>query len=161
MILWPPAAATSSGRLTCACPFTSEKSVSYFRAIFIIDSRSTVRGANSFSPFRNSTVSSRDSTGNTGIPPATAASSAFCLGSMIPLSFFFPAITAMLRAPRIGLSPPWRLSSPRIRWLSSISEERIPLAESIPTAIGRSNAEPSFFTSAGARLTVIFLFGNR
>jgi len=34
------------------------------------------------------------------------------------------------------------------------------VAESMPMAIGRSNCDPSFFMSAGARFTVIFLFGN-
>ena len=36
----------------------------------------------------------------------------------------------------------------------------ISVAERSPIAIGRSKAVPSFFISAGAKLTVIFFVGN-
>ncbi len=56
--------------------------------------------------------------------------------------------------PLIGRSLPSRASSPRIIDFfgkDSICSE----TKRIPMAIGRSKAGPSFFKSAGARLTVI------
>ena len=61
------------------------------------------------------------------------------------------ADTATGSAPRTGLTAPSRLNSPRTRKSSRRRASIWPLAARSPRAIGRSNAAPSFFTSAGAR----------
>ncbi len=67
---------------------------------------------------------------------------------------------AIGRTPGTALIFPSKASSPRITLLCSDSIGNCSVTASIPTAIGRSNPEPSFFTSAGARFTVILLMGK-
>ena len=79
---------------------------------------------------------------------------------VIPFSF---ALMTIGSAPLIGCTHPSSPSSPKkaissrsTRGFSTIS----PMDSIIPTAIGRSKDGPSFFISAGARLTV-YLNGRR
>ena len=69
--------------------------------------------------------------------------------------------TAIGSAPLTGLRVPSNESSPKRARSSSLPVDTCPEAASIPTAIGRSKAEPSFLTSAGARFTVILRRGKR
>ena len=55
---------------------------------------------------------------------------------------------------------PSRPSSPTKSLPSSVDGSSCPVATRIPIAIGRSNAVPSFLTSAGARLIVILRGGS-
>ena len=66
---------------------------------------------------------------------------------------FRSAVIAIDRTPFTGRTLPSRASSPTITcfFRSSLASE--PLHFSIPRAIGRSNAGPTFFMSAGARFT--------
>ena len=66
----------------------------------------------------------------------------------------------MARIPVTELTCPSRPNSPNISIFSMDSCGMIPIDASIPTAIGRSNAVPSFLISAGNRLMVT-LFGGR
>jgi len=94
------------------------------------------------------------------IPSTTAASIAFSSGKKMP---FNPCCTAMIaagKAPFIGLITPSSDNSPSTRLAAYDSGDINPVAPSIPRAIGRSKALPSFFMSAGARLTVILSEGN-
>ena len=70
------------------------------------------------------------------------------------------AISAMESAPLTGLILPSRESSPVNKYPSRTVCSINPSDAMIPTAIGRSNAEPSFLRSAGARLTVICFRGK-
>lgn len=76
---------------------------------------------------------------------------------------FFPASFALIIIGRIPLTPliiPSSANSPT-KFLSQIASVcNCPLLHNIPTAIGKSSPEPSFFKSAGARLTVIRVVGN-
>ena len=62
--------------------------------------------------------------------------------------------------PLIGRSEPSSDSSPRMARLPNFSVRTCSWAAKMPRAMGRSNAEPSFLMSAGARLTVIFFSGK-
>ena len=94
------------------------------------------------------------------MPSITATSAAFCTGRRTPSIPFSRAIAVIESAPRMGLTLPSRDSSPRITIFFKRSLSIIPLAERIPMAIGKSNAEPSLRISAGARLTVILRTGR-
>ena len=67
----------------------------------------------------------------------------------------------MARAPLIRRMPPSRESSPKKMFHEKImiNTNALP-ANNIPKAIGKSKRVPSFFKSAGARLTVIFFAGR-
>ena len=67
---------------------------------------------------------------------------------------------SMGRTPLTGRTDPSRESSPVMRASSVFSAEKRLQAERIPSAMGKSKAAPSFFVSAGARLTVIRLTGK-
>ena len=66
----------------------------------------------------------------------------------------------MDNTPLTGFTRPSRESSPAIRYPFTISWVRMPSAISMPMAIGRSKADPSFLISAGARLTTTCLSGK-
>ena len=91
-------------------------------------------------------------------PETTPASFALASGSII---FLIPSLLASIHIGRIPLtllSLPSRESSPtKIVSLSSFVRFNSPEHIKIPTAIGRSKKDPSFFISAGAKLTTIFL----
>ena len=62
---------------------------------------------------------------------------------------------AIGRAPLTGRTEPSSASSPRIIAEARFSRGTIPFAAISESAIGKSNAAPSFFISAGARLTSV------
>src|SRR3990172_2699565 len=93
------------------------------------------------------------------MPSTTPASAKFCTGTISPLAPACFAATAMGKAPRTGRTPPSSPSSPTMTYPSAVPPS-CPVAARIPIAIGRSNAEPSFRTSAGARLMVMRFNGN-
>ena len=66
----------------------------------------------------------------------------------------------MESAPLIGRRLPSSESSPRNRMFFKSFFSSAPVVPRMPSAMGRSNPEPSFFTSAGARFTVMFCKGN-
>ena len=111
-------------------------------------------------PFKNSISSGRLPNPYTGIPSTTAASFAFSWESMIPFNFADLALIAIDRVPLTGLILPSRESSPDMRYPLAVSGLIMPSAITMPSAIGRSNADPSFFILAGARLTVICFKGK-
>lgn len=91
------------------------------------------------------------------MPSTMDASTAESEGRIILLISFFFASTEIGKAPLTALSLPSSASSPR-KTVSLVSNSFITeVAESNPTAIGKSNELPSFLISAGARFTVIFL----
>ena len=65
------------------------------------------------------------------------------------------------KAPLISFSFPSNDNSPEIANSDRLSWVTPPIAQTIERAIGRSKLEPTFLILAGARLTVIFPFGNR
>ena len=69
-------------------------------------------------------------------------------------------MVAMESAPLMGRRLPSSDSSPRNRMFFSSVFSSAPVVPRIPSAMGRSNPEPSFFTSAGARFTVMVCQGN-
>ena len=68
----------------------------------------------------------------------------------------------MANAPLIKRMPPSRESSPKnnVSCKKSALMVRNSAAVRMPMAIGRSKSVPSFFKSAGAKLTVIFFEGS-
>ena len=77
-------------------------------------------------------------TAKTSIPSTTAASSAFCLGKIIPSKPSSFACIAIGNAPFIGRSEPSSDNSPIIINLWSCSEFTCSEAAKIPIAIGKS-----------------------
>ncbi len=67
---------------------------------------------------------------------------------------------AIDRAPFTGRIVPSRASSPTTAYWSNRSEGICPLPASTPRAIGRSNEEACFGSSAGARLMTIRSWGR-
>ena len=57
-------------------------------------------------------------------------------------------------APRTGRTAPSNPSSPKAQVSARLRASSTPMQHSVPSAMGRSKAGPSFFKSAGARLTV-------
>ena len=163
-MLCAPAAATSSARFAPACPRTSAKSASSRMAAARYRAGSTAAGASGASPARCRHTSASEPAPSTEIPATTAASGTLGNGTMSAAAPDARAARAMGSAPRIGRRSPSRPSSPATtvrRPLPSSSDAgNCSLAMSTPSAIGRSNAEPCFGTSAGARLTVIRLSGK-
>ncbi|MPM13425.1 hypothetical protein SDC9_59782 [bioreactor metagenome] len=104
-------------------------------------------------------TSLRLSAPKTSIPSISAASPAEEPGKIHPLKPSFFACSAIGRAPDTGLSDPSRANSPNIINSLRLQKEYCPVAARIPTAIARSNEDPSFFKSAGAIFTIIFLPG--
>ena len=152
--LWPPAAATSRARLACACPWTSEKSASCPGTWPI--QRDTSTSTRSSPPSRNpSTTWARLSAGWTANPWTTAASSAFSRGTHTASTPRLRASMAMGSTPRTGRTDPSSESSPRNSVRSRFLSPEAGSEARMTRAMGRSKAAPSFFTSAGARLTVI------
>ena len=94
------------------------------------------------------------------MPSTIEASFDESTGSIILLIPFFFASTAIGNAPFTCLNLPSRESSPKNTVLLKLFSIIISVAERSPIAIGRSKALPSFFISAGAKLTVIFFVGN-
>ena len=78
----------------------------------------------------------------------------FSFGSIRRLTPRSSAEITIGSAPRTGRTEPSSESSPNTVKSFSASGARMPRQHSVASAIGRSNAGPSFFVSAGARLTV-------
>ena len=112
-------------------------------------------GAIGRSPRRNSNASVSVGTAITSMPWITAASRALSGGTSSPRRPHARTAAATGNAPRTALTRPSSDSSPRLAYACSWSGGNWPLAASMPSAIGRSKAAPSFFTSAGARFTVM------
>src|SRR3954453_6150932 len=109
--------------------------------------------------FSRSSTSSKDETGYTLTPSTTAASAALDAGRIRLEMFFSRAITAMGKTPGTGRTLPVSPSSPTSRYWPRSVTRSAPYAPRIPIAMGRSNPEPSFLRSAGARLMVIWVGG--
>src|SRR5213594_3627917 len=80
-MLCPPAAATSSARLACACPFTSAKSTSSFARSANSAARSTCASGSVPRPSRKSASSERFAAPSTRTPETTPASGRLSRGS--------------------------------------------------------------------------------
>ena len=108
-------------------------------------------------PSRNSRTRSLSVEGAERLSALTrAASATLGAGSTSVATPARRACRAIESAPRIVRSAPSRPSSPtNIRSAAATDDSSCPVATRMPMAIGRSNAVPSFFTSAGARFTVI------
>ena len=162
MTLCPPAAAISKARLMLSCPLTSAKSYSYWLRWLANSARvSTMVCSNSFSPLKWSITCLTLSAPYTSRLLTMAASRAFSLGIIIPLSFCLLASIAMGNTPLIGRRLPSSDNSPITTYLSNSSARTSPLAARIPIAIVRSYAAPSFLISAGAIFTTTRLPGMR
>ena len=159
-MLCPPAHAIEIARLTKSCPLMSSRDTS----------NSTSSGRKSLgsisgsfpSPERKFTTSLRCSAWypSTLIMPTSPALPEG-MTTLIPSPF---AKAHMGKAPLISFNLPSSESSPTKIFFSTLTlppfPEICPDAASIPMAIGRSYSAPSFFTSAGARFTVILIIGN-
>jgi len=88
------------------------------------------------------------------------ASASFCFGRKIFLNPFCFANSVMGRMPFMAFTLPLSESSPTTMASAKIWYGIWFDAERIAVAIGRSNVEPCFFNSAGARLIVFFWIGN-
>ena len=138
--LCPPAAATSSARLTSPCPRTSEKSGPPSSRVAVVWTRGGTgvplpsRSANS------SNASASVATGYTASPSTTAASAAFAAGTTIARRPSSRAPTAIGSTPRTGRTAPSSPSSPTIATSSSTdcAISPSPVAASRPSASGRS-----------------------
>ena len=108
------------------------------------------------SPSRHSISRPSVATGRT-CRPRRAASPAFSGATTIAWS---PTESVMGSAPRTGRIDPSRPSSPRKARPSIAWDSIRPSATRMPTAMARSSPAPVFFTSDGARFTVIFLLGQ-
>lgn len=82
--------------------------------------------------------------GITSIPSTIAASAAFPSGTRSLLKPFSFTATEIGSTPFTGLNVPRRESSPRTAVSASCCGLICPVDARIPTAIGRSNAAPSF-----------------
>ena len=97
---------------------------------------------------------------------ASRASPTSCASCTLPGGTMSVAVRsrAMSRAtgstPRTGRIAPSNASSPTAATCRTQSAGIWPVATSTPNAIGRSNPVPSFFRSAGARLTVVRRAGS-
>jgi site-specific DNA recombinase len=156
--LCAPAAATSRARLAYRCPATSAKS-SVAKPSLPFWGAGSAGAMRRPSP-RKSTASFRVLIPNTSTPPITAASGASLCGRTSRRRPSFLAPSAMERAPLMPLTPPSSESSPTTPALSSPPGASAPEAARMPSAIGKSNAGPSFLRLAGARFTITRFIGN-
>ena len=160
--LCPPAAAISSARLAAACPLTSAKSGMPSQS----GSRKTAPPlfeSGRSSPERARMASVREFTAYTRMCGSTvAASRAFAAGTISVRMFGICfASSAAGRTPLTARTELSSASSPRIMASSSVSFGNAPAAEASASAIGRSNAVPSFRISPGARFTSVKPSGCR
>ena len=156
-----PHTAISAARLAASCPDTSLKSSTY-SAEDPLSSSSDIPCSTSISlTSRIYSISSfKVSTPSTFIPPTTAPSLAFPLGT---ITISIPASLAAIHigsTPLIRFTLPSKPSSPTISMFSNFSCGNISDAARHAIAMGRSNAVPAFLTSAGERFTVI-CFGRK
>jgi len=88
------------------------------------------------------------------MPSTMAASKAFSSGTKAAAMPISLALKAAVKTPLTLLMLPSRESSPMKKQFRVDDSLINSSAARIPTAMGKSNAVPSFFMSAGARLTV-------
>ena len=118
-------------------------------------------GSNDSGEFTRSTACGRDFSAKTFTPSTTAASLAFASGTAMDFNPNSRAASAADSAPRTGRTLPSSESSPRNMHLSSCFPKNCPMHPVRPSAMGRSNPDPSFRTSAGAKLIVTpWPYGN-
>ena len=153
-MLCPPAHATSSARFAESCPCTSRRSTLYCAASLKSWCASTFTGEKDSGAFTRSTVCGSDFTANTSMPSTTAASHAFACGTAIARNPFSRAANVAESAPRTDRTVPSSDNSPRNIILSNAFPKNRPMHPVKPSAIGKSNADPSLRMSAGARLIV-------
>ena len=116
--LCPPAAATSSARLACACPLTSAKSPPCFGA----SAAPLARGVGgSHVPRRNPATSARPGAPTTRTPSTRAASPAFGAGTTTPSRPARAAAMATESTPGVATRPPFKESSPKNENRASLS----------------------------------------
>ena len=138
--LCPPAAATVSARLANSCPFTSAKSMSYLLSFPSSSSVVGETGSRSPTPVTMPTASASEPTPKTSTSRTTAASRAFAAGT---ISRVVPRGSGRHRHRQRALDRPHApssASSPTDAKPSSLSAVICPVATSMPSAIGRSNA---------------------
>ena len=148
---WPPAAAISSARLAMGWPATSAMSAPSSGSVVRHDGT----GAGRSSRRRQSTSSASVGVVLDRMLETRLASGMFGGGSTsVGAAGVRARSLATGSTPRTGRSEPSSPSSPRATMPSVAPCRSWPVATSRPNAMGRSNAVPSFFVSAGARLTV-------
>ena len=133
-MLCPPAAATSSARLTFSCALTSEKSTENCGAA---ENAGGGMGAMGFSPRRWCTSCEMFSTGYTVTPSAKAASAALPAGTKSSLRPICSAASAIVSAPVTGRISPARLTSPKKAAVAG-GWRISPVAHRMPSSTGRS-----------------------
>ena len=94
------------------------------------------------------------------MPGMALASFALARGRNKALNPLRAAASAMLSAPLTGRNRPSSASSPRNILSPSAKRGTCRVAIRYPMAMARSYCEPVFFTSAGARFTVILRFSR-
>ncbi len=107
------------------------------------------------SPVKCASTSPSSRAGRTSIPVTCAASAAFSCGTTARVTPCFAAARSTGSTPRTCLIAPDSDSSPSTAVPPSAPSGIRPSAPRIPIAIARSKHPPLFFTSAGARFTVI------
>ena len=164
--LWNPAAAISAARLAVSCPVTSAKSglswspppsrsVSANRLSVSTKVRGSTLSLSSPRAMRKCMISRIFSAPLTRMPGITPPSLAFAPGTMHSRMPSAAAARTIGSTPLAFFSSPFSPSSPRNRSPSAAPAGTSSMASSIPTAMGRSKAVPSFLLSAGDKLTVI------
>jgi len=155
----PPAAATSSARFACACPFTSPKSTSVLRSLRQeprkIDARLRQLG-----PAVQKVGQLGQIAGPQHADPRDDA------GLRQVLARQHQRLEPSVRAANATAAPAYganRALEPQLAEHGDAAESLTrdcSVAARMPTAIGRSKADPSLRMSAGARLTVMRFRGN-
>ena len=117
-------------------------------------------GSTGSSPVRWRTASPSEATGKISAPSMQLTSPAQSAGSMKRRTPRSMAEMTIGSAPRTGRTAPFSESSPNTHSPPRASWSISPMQASVPRAMGRSKAGPSFFRSAGARFTISRSAGN-
>ena len=150
--LCEPAAAISIARLAPSCPATSARSTEASGVRILHCSRAVGNGP----PLRSSSTNSASVRGAVRATALTRlASATFSVGSTSVRVPVDATRRATGSAPRTARTLPSSPSSPTTTSSRKLSTGICPVAARMPSAMGRSNAVPSFLTSAGARFVVI------
>ena len=161
-MLWPPAQATSSARLAAIWPRTSRKSTEYCAASASICAASTRNGRERFGGIDQIRRLRQRLHGEDWMPSTTAASRALASGTTIiamPLARARQALQTARREPGERCR---RAKLAKEHALIEVFPKKCPWHPRRPSAMGRSNAEPSLRMSAGARLMVtLWAQGNQ
>jgi hypothetical protein len=161
-ILCQPEAAISKALFVCSCPKTYLKSnfdSKIFSCLYFLKSSFGIM-INSFSQFKISIASDKDSTEIISIQGIIEASKLFSFGKKILLNHFSLALIVAGKTEGIFLNFQSKDNS-QIKILSSIkSESKTPEFSKTPIAIGKSKLGHVFLISAGAKFTTILVIGN-